>query len=68
MLLSNLSNVIEEKATHLKAIEVKNNETTLLLSLMKEKDKKLANEKEIVRIHGLSIFLQFSDSCTMVGY
>ncbi|KAL1802790.1 hypothetical protein ACET3Z_031437 [Daucus carota] len=48
MLLSNLSNVIEEKATHLKAIEVKNNETTLLLSLMKEKDKKLANEKEIM--------------------
>ncbi|KAK1385533.1 hypothetical protein POM88_023268 [Heracleum sosnowskyi] len=48
MLLSNLSNVIEEKAMHLKEIEVKYNETALSLSsLMKEKDKKLAIEKEM---------------------
>lgn len=40
MLLSNLSNVIEEKEMHLKEIEVKYNETALSFSsLMKEKDK-----------------------------
>ncbi|WOH12507.1 hypothetical protein DCAR_0832011 [Daucus carota subsp. sativus] len=39
-LLSNLSNVIEEKAMHLKEIEVKYHETTLSLgSLMNEMDK-----------------------------
>ncbi|KAK1389592.1 hypothetical protein POM88_017770 [Heracleum sosnowskyi] len=51
MLMSNLSNVIEEKAMHLKEIEVKYNEIALSLSsLMKEKDKKLAIEKEMATL------------------